>query len=155
MNPIIQQKSQPEGILVPLTPREVFEYVSDGAVILDIRPEYETDFRVFDVPKVFYLPYDSYKDEFHKIPRDVFIIVADSVGNRSAEVVRHLLGQGYCRVAYLAGGIVAWDRTGLPLSKDTDYGMSGGCACRLKPQKERSEGSSVAPKQDGNNKLEV
>jgi rhodanese-related sulfurtransferase len=148
MNAIFNYQGKQEGTPIPLSPREAFEYMQADAVIIDIRPEYETSFRVFDVPKVYYLPYNSFRDEFQIIPRDTLLIVADSVGNKSAEAARYLIEQGYPQVAYLAGGVVEWDRAGLPLSKDIDYEMIGGCACKLHPQKVRIEGSAVAPKKE-------
>jgi rhodanese-related sulfurtransferase len=126
-----------------LSPREALEYIQNGATILDIRPEYETSFRIFDISKVFYLPYSLYRNEFSLIPKDVPLIIADSVGTKSTEVARYLMEHGYSQVKCLAGGIVEWDRTGLPLKKDTDYEMVGGCACRLQPQKPRVEGPGL------------
>lgn len=124
-----------------LSPREAFEYLQSGAAILDIRPEYETSFRIFDVSIVYYLPCTSCREELSLIPKDVPIIIADSVGTKSIEMMHYLKENGYTQVAYLAGGIVEWDRAGLPLNKDVDYEMVGGCACRLQPQKPRTEGS--------------
>lgn len=116
-----------------LSPREALSYLQEKAALVDIRPEYETSYRNFDVPKVYYVPYSSYIDSFHILPKDTLLIVADSVGNQSMEVARFLLMQGYPEVACLAGGVVEWDRNGLPLAKDTEYEMVGGCACKLQP----------------------
>jgi len=146
MNSSSNQQIQPKVTLISLSPREAFAYLQDNAAIVDIRPEYETSYRVFDVPKVFYLPGDLYRDKFQLLPKDILLIVADSSGNRSKEVAYYLIEQGYTKVACLAGGVIEWDRDGLPLSKNVDYEMVGGCACRLHPQKVRTEGSSVAPK---------
>lgn len=133
------------AVMVPLTPKEAFLNLQAGAAILDIRPEYETDFRVFDVPRVIYLPLDSLQVGYEELPRDIALIVADSVGFQSKETARYLVELGLASVSYLAGGIIAWERAGLPISKDYDYEMSGGCACKLRPHKEKPEGSSVAP----------
>ena len=146
MNSVIHQQNQSGGSPTPLSPREAFTRLQGDVAILDIRPEYETDFRVFDVPNIFYLPYRTYRDQFHLIPKDIPLIVADSVGNKSMEVARYLSEHGYPSVSFLAGGMVAWDRDGLPLAKDKNYAMVGGCACRLKPKSAQAEGSSVAPK---------
>jgi rhodanese-related sulfurtransferase len=121
--------------IISLSPREAFVQLQDKAVVLDIRPEYETSYRVLDVPKVFFVPFNSYRDNLDMIPKDTLLIVADSVGNRSPEVARYLIAQGYTQVVCLAGGVVAWDHDGLPLAKDKDYEMVGGCACRLHSQK--------------------
>jgi rhodanese-related sulfurtransferase len=131
---------------ISLSPREAYEYLKDGAAIVDIRPEYETSFRVFDVPEVIYLPYSIYRDEFYLIPKETPLIIADSVGNQCKTVAAYLMEQGYSQVACMTGGIVEWDRAGLPLKKDGDYEMVGGCACRLQPQKPRAAGSAVSPK---------
>lgn len=146
MNPVFHKEGQPEGIPIPLSPREAFKYLQENAAILDIRPEYEICYRTFDVPQVIYLSYNSYRDNYHIIPKDMPIIVADIVGIRCAEVARFLMTQGYGQVAYIAGGIVEWDHDGLPLLKDIDYELVGGCACRLHPQNVRAEGSKVASK---------
>lgn len=135
MDSTFNKQDKPEGIPVSLSPREAFVYLQDNGAIVDIRPEYEINYRVFDVPNIFYLPYSSYRDEFRIIPKDKFLIIADNVGIRSTEVARFLLAQGYPRVACLAGGVVEWDRDGLPLIKDMDYELVGGCACRLQSKK--------------------
>ncbi|HYE84446.1 MAG TPA: rhodanese-like domain-containing protein [Clostridia bacterium] len=122
--------------IIHLSPREAFEYLKNDTAILDIRPEYETSYRVLDVPNAFFLPYNSYQDNLDKIPKDIRLVVVDSVGNRSTEVARYLIEQGYPQVVCLAGGIVAWDHVGLPIKKDVGYEMVGGCACRLHPQKD-------------------
>jgi rhodanese-related sulfurtransferase len=126
-----------------LSPREAFEYLQSGAAILDIRPEYETSFRVFDVPTVYYLPYNELRDKFSIIPMDIPLIIADSVGTKSIDIAQFLMMKGYTLIACLAGGIVEWDRAGLPLNKDVDYEMVGGCACRLQPQNPKVEGSAL------------
>lgn len=146
MDSFFNIQDQIELTPVYLSPREAFVYLQDNAAIVDIRPEYEINYRVFDVPKVFYLSYSSYRDKFNIIPKDMFLIVADNVGIRNNEVACFLMAQGYPRVACLAGGVVDWNRDGLPLARDMDYEMIGGCACRLHPKKIRVEGSLVAPK---------
>lgn len=146
MNSISNNQGQLEITLVWLSPREAFEYLQYNAAIVDIRPEYEINYRIFNVPKVFYLPYSSFRDNFNSIPKNLLLIIADSVGIRSAEVAGYLIAHGYHQVACLAGGVVDWNHDGFPLRKDMDYEMIGGCACRLHPKKIRVEGSSVAPK---------
>lgn len=117
-----------------LSPKEAFACLQEGAAIVDIRPEYETNYRVFDVPDVYVLPYSSYKEKFQEIPKEKPLIVADSVGLKCSEVAQFLHDQGYPCVAYLAGGVVSWDHSGLPLSKDLGYELKGGCACKIRPK---------------------
>ena len=146
MDSVFNIQNQIEAAPVWLSPRQAFVYLLGNAAIVDTRPEYETNYRVFDVLKVFYLPYGSYRDKFHIIPKDILLIVADNVGIRSAEVACYLIAQGYPQVVCLTGGVVEWNHDGLPLDRDMDYEMIGGCACRIHPKRIRIEGSSVAPK---------
>ena len=39
---------------------------------------------------------------------------------------------GYDNVANMAGGIVDWERDGLPINTDVNYRLSGSCMCQLK-----------------------
>lgn len=146
MSELINQQDKQNKIPTSLSPRQALAYLQAGAAIVDIRPEFETSFRIFDVPKVYYLSYRSYREDYPAIPKDCLLIVADSVGNQSQEVARFMLEKGYDNITFLAGGIVEWDRDGLPLAKDMDCAMIGGCACRLQPQKIREDSSLAALK---------
>jgi rhodanese-related sulfurtransferase len=146
MDLIYNKQNQIETTPVWLSPMEVFEYLQGNAALVDIRPEYETNYRIFDVPKVLYLPYSSYRQNFNMIPRDIPLVIADNVGLRSEEVACFLIEQGYTQVACLAGGVIEWDHRGLPLTKDMDCELTGGCACRLRSKKNQIGGSSVTTK---------
>ncbi len=135
MEVIFRKENQSEGTLIHLSPREALTYLQNGAAILDIRPAYETNYRNFDVPTVYLLPFAVYRDKFQEIPKDKPLIIADSVGIKSPEVARLLLNQGYPHVACLGGGVVAWAQDGFPLIRDADYELVGACACMLKPKK--------------------
>jgi hypothetical protein len=43
-----------------------------------------------------------------------------------------LISRGFTKVAGLAGGIVEWERDGLPLLLDNKARLSGSCMCQLK-----------------------
>ncbi len=126
-----------EGSPQPLSCREVYDLTLEGAVILDVRPEYETNYRVFDVPKVYFVTLKDLEKNYNEIPREEALIVADNAGLHCAWAARFLKEQGYEQVAYLAGGVLDWVRAGYPVVKDIDYELNGGCACRIKPRKDR------------------
>jgi hypothetical protein len=44
-----------------------------------------------------------------------------------------LINKGQSNIANLAGGIIEWDRDGLPLVINKREQLSGSCACQLKP----------------------
>lgn len=116
--------------------QEVLAAVERGATIVDVREEYETVMKTFDVPGVVYMPTSVFKESFEKLPRDRPLILADSVGLRSKDAVIFLMEQGFVELANLNGGIVDWEREGMPTRIDPEELWVGGCACRLRPRKD-------------------
>ncbi|MFA5819401.1 MAG: rhodanese-like domain-containing protein [Bacteroidales bacterium] len=121
------------GIL-NISPREAFELVRKGALIVDVREENLRSFKSFDVPEVVYLPKSKLAEEYGNLPSDRYMIFADAVGLRSKETVIFLKEKGFEKIANLAGGIVDWEREGLPLTTDISERLSGSCMCQLKPR---------------------
>lgn len=146
MDSVFDKGNQKELTPVWISAREAFALLMKNAAIVDIRPEYETNYRVFDVPRVYYLPYGSYRNRFEVIPKDMPLIIADNVGLKSGEIACFLMAQGYPWVMCLAGGVVEWNHDGLPLAKDLNYELIGSCACRLHPKNIEIKGSKVGPK---------
>ena len=105
-----------------------------GAVILDVREERLTGYKCFDVPEVLYLPKSKLNGLYQGLPADIPLIVADSVGLRSHEVMEFLAGKGFKNIANLAGGIVEWEHDGLPLKVDISEQLDGSCVCQLRPR---------------------
>jgi rhodanese-related sulfurtransferase len=126
------------GIL-NVSPREAFELVKEGVLIVDVREENLRSFKSFDVPEVVYLPKSKIENEYEILPSDRYLIFADTVGLRSKEVVIYLKEKGFEKIANMAGGIVDWEREGLPITTDNTTRLSGSCMCQLKPR----EGSKV------------
>jgi rhodanese-related sulfurtransferase len=120
-----------------LTPTESFEQSKLGAIIVDVRESSMNNFKMFKVDKVLYLPYADFKNLFNRLPTDKPLIIADSVGLKSRESVIFLKQSGYANVANMAGGIVDWERDGLPLTTDISARLSGSCMCQLKPREDR------------------
>ncbi|WIV11097.1 rhodanese-like domain-containing protein [Proteiniborus sp. MB09-C3] len=104
-------------------------------ILVDIRPEYEVNYRVFDVPNVYLLPFSSYRESFHNLPKRKPMIIVDSVGIKSLQVAQFLVDQGFSQVAYIIGNVIEWEHCDLPLTKDVDYQLNGGCACMIKSKK--------------------
>lgn len=121
------------GIL-NMTPREAFELCGKGAVIVDVRELYLSNFKTFDVKEVCYLPKSRIALEYSILPADRFLIFADSVGLRSKEAVIMLKGKGFEKIANMAGGMVDWERDGLPVRTNVEERLSGTCICQLKPR---------------------
>ncbi|MBL7137860.1 MAG: rhodanese-like domain-containing protein [Bacteroidales bacterium] len=118
-----------------LTPRETFSCCREGAVLIDVREEYMNRFKMFDVPEVIYCPNSMLAEVYPDLPADKPMIFADAAGIHSKEAVTFLIGKGLGgRVANMAGGLVEWERDGLPLIIDKSERLSGSCMCQLHPR---------------------
>jgi len=133
-----------EGI-ANLEPAEALELLRGGAVLVDLREAYETNFRVFDIERVIYLPWTEFKARCAQLPRDEPLILADAAGIYCREAARILAGAGYANLAKLSGGMVDWDAAGLPVRRDLEYELGGQCACKIKT---RRGGNPLAGKRE-------
>ena len=120
-----------EGIL-NLSSREAYAYLRQGALLLDIREAYETNFRVFDVDEVLYLPMTRFNDFVTRIPVGKPIVIADAAGIYTREAARILMQNGYTNIAKLSGGMIDWYAEGLPVRTDASFELGGSCACKIK-----------------------
>ena len=114
------------------TPREAQARCREGAVILDVRPEVLCMYKAFDVPEVLYCPWQELESFIDRLPDDREIVVADSSGIQGRQVMDLLIAKGFKRIAGLAGGMVEWERDGLPVVLDNQARLSGSCMCQLK-----------------------
>jgi len=115
-----------------LTPKESFELCRKGAVIVDVRESYLNNFKMFNVENVIYLSCSELTNSYSDLPCDKLLIFADTVGLRSHEGVLFMNSHRYDNVANMAGGIVDWERDGLPVTTDINNRLSGSCMCQLK-----------------------
>jgi rhodanese-related sulfurtransferase len=122
-----------------LTPIESFELCEKGAIIVDVREEYMNSFKMFKVEKLFYLPYSELDKYFSDLPKDKPLIFADAVGLKSRESVLFMESHGYKNIANMAGGIVDWEKDGLPINTDLTVRLSGSCMCQLRPRETRKD----------------
>jgi rhodanese-related sulfurtransferase len=98
MENLLNGESLLKGRPIPILPREALKYLQEGAAILDIRPEYETNYRTFHFPYVYLLPDNSYLENYNEIPKDRPLIVVDNVGLESGRVVNFLFKKDILRL---------------------------------------------------------
>ena len=85
----------------------------DDVIVLDVREQWEYD--EGHIPGVIHMPMNDVSANLDQIPTDQTIIVSCRSGNRSGQVTNFLREQGYENVHNMEGGIVAWERAGLPV----------------------------------------
>ncbi len=118
-----------------ISPNEAYELCNKGAVLMDVREDYLNTFKTFDVPQVIYLPFSELKKRYNEFSKEIPVIFADSVGLYSHEAVDFMLEKGFTIIANLIGGIVDWEKDGLPIKINSKERLSGSCMCQLKPRK--------------------
>jgi len=121
--------------IVNLSAKEAYSLCSKGAIILDVRRDFMNQYKVFDVEKVIYCPYDQINQNISLLSSDEILIIADAVGLHSKEIALILRNNGFENVANLAGGIVDWEQDGKPIKIDKNFELNGACVCRLRPRK--------------------
>lgn len=121
------------GGIINITPKDAYILAKeDKAIIVDVREQSFTAYKQFDVPTVIYCPISTLVGNMEVIPKDLAVILADSTGIHSHEAFIMLKDAGYGNIANLAGGIVEWERDGLPIKIDFTEQLDGSCTCQLK-----------------------
>jgi rhodanese-related sulfurtransferase len=134
MNDFFENTGFESGGMVNLTPRQALALCKKGAVLIDVREASMNRFKMLDVPEVIYCPLSILEESFFDLPSDKPLIIADSSGIHSKEAVKLLIEKGLgARVANLAGGLVEWERDGMPVIVDRSEQLSGSCMCQLRP----------------------
>jgi rhodanese-related sulfurtransferase len=113
-----------------LTPGVSLELSKTGAIIIDVRENYMNGFKMFASSNVIYAPFSELGN--------YLLIFADAVGLKSREAVLFMKEHGYENIANMAGGIVDWERDGLPLTTDIRNRLTGSCMCQLKKREGES-----------------
>lgn len=127
-----------------LSSHEAADWCAQGAVILDVREEYISQYKKFGVPVVIQIPLSRLESDWHRVPKDRWTIVADSSGLHSKEACVLLQQKGFTKVFNLAGGFVEWERDGMPLIEDDSQKLSGSCACQLRARDTKGEENKKA-----------
>ncbi len=128
-----------------LSPSEALALLGRGAVLVDLREAYETNFRVFAVERVIYLPWTRFAESYLELPAGEALILADASGIYCRDAAGLLSARGYNNIGNLAGGMIDWDAGGYPVRKDGDYELRGQCACKMKT---RHGGNPLVDRQD-------
>ena len=100
-----------------LTPEELARNVERGQMeVLDVRAD--SEWREGHIGGARLTPLGRLVELARDIPRETPVALVCQSGNRSAMGASVLAARGYTSVANLNGGIVQWERAGLPLERD-------------------------------------
>ncbi|MDW8465984.1 MAG: rhodanese-like domain-containing protein [Chloroherpetonaceae bacterium] len=108
-----KQSGRPVITRQRLTPKQAFEEVKNGAVLLDVRKPAERKNKFIEGS--LFITLTHLEEEVHKLPKDKKIVVHCAGGYRSATAVSLLNKHGFMNVTDVIGGIDAWQKDGLPV----------------------------------------
>lgn len=114
---------------------EAMKCINNGAFIVDIRELYDINYKAFDIENLLLIPKSQIDLNINVLPKDKFLIIADSFGINSKPIVTKLIENGFNKVANLIGGIMEWEKDGLPIKKNVKEEIDGPCMCMLKTRK--------------------
>jgi rhodanese-related sulfurtransferase len=86
---------------------------SPAPLVVDVREMDE--FATVRLDDVLLMPLSSFAARFEELPRDRPLLLMCAAGSRSAAATAHLLRNGWSDVMNVAGGIMEWQRAGLPV----------------------------------------
>lgn len=97
-------------------PEDVPELARSGALIVDVREADE--FSEAHVAGALLIPLDQLEARVSEIPKDRAILFICRSGRRSGKAQEVLLDRyGYREVYNVEGGVLAWEKAGLPIVK--------------------------------------
>ncbi len=111
----------PTSILPPMsessevTPAAANEAVGNGAMLIDVREQWEYD--ELHIPGAVLIPLGELPNRVSEIPVDRDVYVHCRMGGRSARAVDYLRTFGHPRSYNVTGGIEAWNEAGLPVER--------------------------------------
>ena len=95
------------GSLEHVTAEEAIELANDGAVLIDVREQWEWD--AGHAPQATHMPMGAIGDHIDELPDEVLIICHS--GGRSLTVGTALADAGF-RAINVLGGMTAWEQSG-------------------------------------------
>ena len=132
MRTFFEDKGIVSNGILNLSPTETSEICKKGGIIVDVREEYLNRYKMFDVEEIIFCPQSILEENLNQLPTDKPLIIADSTGIHSKEAMQVLEEKGFKNIANMAGGMVEWERDGLPIKEDKTERLTGSCACMLR-----------------------
>lgn len=98
-------------------PLQATRLFNDDALVLDVREDKE--YAAGHIPRAKHIPLGQLAGRIKEIEshKDKPVLVTCRSGNRSAHACRILKKAGFTKVFNQAGGIIAWERANLPVTK--------------------------------------
>lgn len=96
---------------------EATRLINNDALVLDVRED--SEWKIGHIPDAKHIPLGKLSGRVSELEKfkDKAIVISCRSGHRSARACSILKKSGFDNVHNLAGGIIAWERANLPISK--------------------------------------
>jgi len=118
-----------KNVIKEICPTTTQEWVKNGALLVDVREQYEVDELAYDVPNLLHIPLTEFEDRFQEIPKDKEVVLVCKSGGRSLRATAFLLHHGYTNVVNMQYGMLRWAEKGFPTKGTTKPMDSNSGAC--------------------------
>lgn len=116
---------------VSLSAKQVIEHLNSEVILVDVREEFMTHIKIFDVQNQINIPITKLLKTTEVLPKNKALIFADATGVKSKAAFDIAKKNGIENIAILAGGIVEWERQGLPTTTFQKLKVMGKNKCEF------------------------
>ncbi len=106
------KKLSPDNYLSPLSASEMYK---NGAIIIDVREEFEFTDRGIAGDRIFNFPLKTLPEHCSQIPSKNDILLVCMVGFCSEKAAKILISHKFKNIFIIQGGLLAWSDEGLPM----------------------------------------
>ncbi|MCF7955342.1 MAG: MBL fold metallo-hydrolase [Phycisphaerae bacterium] len=111
------QKGSATGLTI-VSPKTAGEKISDeNTILLDVRTDQELNEISLKSTNFKHVPLQSLGGAMGSLPADATYYILCRYGNRATIAAKQLMQNGFGNVNIIEGGIIAWEKAGLPVTK--------------------------------------
>jgi rhodanese-related sulfurtransferase len=99
--------------IAQLAPEMAKQKQTQGAILLDVREP--SEWRKGHIPGAVHIPLGALTSRLRELDPAREVVTVCRSGNRSMAAARILNSAGFTQVSNLAGGMIVWSRSGLPV----------------------------------------
>ncbi|MEX2604384.1 MAG: rhodanese-like domain-containing protein [Gracilimonas sp.] len=119
-----------QKLVKEICPGTTQNWISNGALLVDVRETEEIEQLSFDVPNLMHIPLSEFESRFSEIPVNTDVVMVCQVGVRSLRAAGFLVNHGYTQVVNMKYGMNRWIEKGYPVKGTTlKVSMNGGGCC--------------------------
>ena len=118
-----------QTLVKEICPTTTQEWVTNGALLVDVREKDEVEALAYDVPNIINIPLSEFDERYTEIPKDKDVVMVCKGGGRSLRAAGFLVNHGYTNVINMQHGIERWVQKGFPTKGNIQEVNGNGSCC--------------------------